>query len=287
MNDQNRHPYKIAADVQYNLESIPVFGTEERINFFYKYKRTNENLYLGEINTDNLFLKTSDSLLRSIEPWFVKKQLLNSNIVTDFSKRLFPKVCWLADSFFKNGFEYPVSVHYNPRLQRNVMHPGAIRNHIIKLFQNTSSVNCLYFNSGGVNFEFMSTLRIIEQDELLSFKDNMEIELVADHTSIIPHINLDYKSVIPSVERWQEFVYDRLTSSSFTISCNDNIEMFSPWLTTADNAHIDIIIHRPLANKSKDTQDDIICKIAILAILGKSYQCELFTVTHKLLVSTV
>jgi hypothetical protein len=287
MNDQNRHPYKIAPDVQFNLESIPVFGIEERINFFYKYKRTNENLYLGKINKDNLLLKPSDSLLRSVEPYFVKKQFLDPRIVTDFSKRLFPKVCWLTDSFFKNGFKYPISAHYNPRIEKNVIHPGSIRNHVIKLFQTTDDVNCLYFNSGGVSFDFMNTLRVVEQDELIKFKDDIQIELVADHASIIPHINLDYKSVAPNIVRWQEFIYRRLTSPTFTMSCNANINMFVPWFTTEDKSYINVTINEPLSKKTKPVQDDIICKIAILSILGRSYQCDDFKITHKISFSTL
>lgn len=282
MADQNTHPYKIAPDGQFNLESIPVFGTEERINFFYKYKRKNENLYLGNINKDNLLLKPSDSLLKSVKPYFVKKQYLEPDIVTDFSKRLFPKVCWLTDSFFKNGFKYPVSVHYNPRLQQNVMHPGSIRNHVIKLFQDVDDVNCLYFNSGGVKFDFMSSLRIVEQAELIKLKDDMQIELVADHTSIIPHINLDHKSVTPNVTRWQEFIYRRLTSPTFTMSCNDNIDLFTPWMTTEDNSHIDVKIDESVFKKPRFIRDDVICKIAILSILGRSYQCDEFSITHKI-----
>jgi hypothetical protein len=287
MNDQVKYPYRIDPFEPFILEYIPVFGTEEKINFFYKYKRKNENLYLGKINKDHLLLKSSDSLLRSIEPYFVKKQYLDTNIVTDLSKRLFPKVCWLTDSFFKKGFEHPVSVHYNPRLQRNVMHPGSIRNHIIQLFQDTPDVDCLYFNLGGVNFEFMSTMRIVEQDELIKLKDNIQIELVADHTSIVPHINLDYKSVVPNISRWQEFIYRRLTSATFTMSCNDNIEMFAPWITTEDKSYIDIKFSKSIYSLSKNTRDDIICKIAILSILGKSYQCRHFTLTHKLSFSTL
>ena len=285
MTDKNSYPYKISPNGQFNLEYIPVFGVEEKINFFYKYKRRTENLYLGNIDKYNLLLKPSDSLLWSIKPYFEKKQFLDPNIVTDFNKRLFPKVCWLTDTFFKNGFNYPVGVHYNPRLEQNVMHPGAIRNHVIKLFQDTPDVNCLYFNSGGTNFDFMSNLRIVEQDELLSFKDDIQIELVADHASIIPHINLDYKSVTPNIVLWQEFIYRRLTSPTFTMSCNDSIDLFIPWLTTADKSYIDVHVNLPL--NTQDLRNDMICKIARLAILGKSYECKEFTITHKISFSTV
>jgi hypothetical protein len=167
------------------------------------------------------------------------------------------------------------------------MHPGSIRNHVIKLFQDVDDVNCLYFNSGGVEFDFMTSLRVVDQPELMKLKDDMQIELVADHTAIIPHINLDYKSVTPNVTRWQEFIYRRLTSPTFTMSCNDNLELFIPWITSEDKSNIDVKINEAVVKRPRTVQDDIICKIAILSILGRSYQCNDFSITHKISFSTL
>jgi hypothetical protein len=185
--------------VHFHLETLPVYGTANRIEFLYKYKRPSENLYMGEIDVNNLLLTDTSSLLRSITEYFAKEHYLDNSIVTDNSKRLFPKVCWLTACFLKARFEYPVAVHYNPRIQQNIIHPGSIRNHVIKLFQNTPTVNCLYFNTGGVAFDFIESLRVIEQQELLD-SANLVIELVADHGAIIPHINLDPNPMLPNID---------------------------------------------------------------------------------------
>jgi hypothetical protein len=278
---KNRHPYIIRPDTEFNLESIPVFEIDNRIDFFYQYKRSTENLYLGNIDKKHLLLKRSESLLDSIKSYFVNNQYESQEIVDDFGKRLFPKVCWLTDSFLKNGFRYPISVHYNPRLQTNVVHPGSIRNHVIKLFHQEPAVNCLYFNTGGVDFEYINSLKIFNKEDLLKYKDVIQLELVADHASIIPHINLDPNSVKPNIVKWQEFIYRRLMSPSFTISSNIKIDILLPWYVNS-GANIEITI----GNVSDLELVDIVCKAAILAILGKSYSTPELTVKHNIAFET-
>ena len=279
---ENSYPYTIPKDAPFHREAIPVFGTKERIEFFYKYKRDNEKLYVGNIDKDNLLLKESDVLLNSIKNYFSKKQFENEKIVNDFNKRLFPKVCWLANEYLKHGFKYPISVHYNPRIQRNVIHPGAIRNHIIKLFQQEQPVKCLYFNTGGVKFNFMNLLGIFSKGDLLEYVENLEIELIADHGSIIPHLNLDATSVKPNIENWQSFIRIRLASQEFSIFSNKYIEFLQPWCKSKEDANIEIIIGDVMNNE----WDDIQCKATILAMLGNSYESKNLTVKHKIAIDT-
>jgi hypothetical protein len=278
---KNRHPYIIRPDTEFNLEPIPVFGTDNRIDFFYQYKRSTENLYLGNIDKKYLSLKRTQSLFNSIESYFINKQYESQDIIDDFSKRLFPKVCWLTDSFLKNGFRYPISVHYNPRLQTNVIHPGSIRNHVIKLFHQEPTVNCLYFNTGGVKFEYINSLKLFNKEDLLKYKDCSYLELVADHTSIIPHINLDPGSVKPNIVKWQEFIYRRLISPTFTISANKRIDILLPWYVR-NNANIEITI----GNVANEEWIDYACKAVILAVLGRSCETPELTVKHNILFGT-
>jgi hypothetical protein len=65
----------------------------------------------------------------------------------------------------------------------------------------------LYFNTGGVDFDFMKSLKIFKKEDVIQYTQNIEIELVADHGSIIPHFNLDVTSVVPNVEIWHDFIY--------------------------------------------------------------------------------
>lgn len=280
----SQYPYSLSPTTWFHLEPIPVFGTEERVDFFHKYKRPTEHLYIGNIDAKHLALETSSSLIPRINNYFLQEQFLDENISEDVTKRLLPKICWLADSFFKIGFTHPVLVHYNPRIKQNVIHPGSVRSVIIRLFHTTLNANCMYFNTGGVNFDFMKSLRILTKDELLGYKENIDIEMVADHGSIIPHINLDIRSVKTNIKRWQEFIYRRLTSQTFSIFCNQDIKILRPWyVARAEDANIEIIIDKLQVN---EIYDDIICKAVILSIIGKSYSSPSLTVKHKLTFST-
>lgn len=279
---ENFYPYYLAPTGPFHLETLPVFGTEERIEFFYKYKRDSEKLYIGHIETHNLLLKKSNSLLSSIKQYFLFRQFENENIVKNFNRRLFPKVCWLTSAYFKSGFKYPVTVHYNPRIRANVMHPGGIRNHVIKLFHTAPKVNCLYFNTGGVRFEFIDSLRTFSKGDLLEYIDTLEIELVADHGSIIPYINLDTTTNTSNIETWQQFIRSRVSSTEFTIFSNKTIDFLQPWCVSEHDANIKITIGDVSGNEWEDIQ----CKAAILAILGKSYNSDNLTINQKILTTT-
>jgi hypothetical protein len=282
MKDSYSYPYYLLPTSPFHLETMPVFGTEERIEFFYKYKRDNEKLYIGNISKDILLLKTTDSLLESIKNYFLKKHFENPSIVSDVRKRIFPKICWLTDSYLKYGFKQPISVHYNPRTRQHVIHPGSIRSHVIHLFHQEKSVNCLYFNTGGVKFDFINSLGVFSKGDLLIHKDNLEIELVADHGSIIPHLNLEVTSVKANAPVWQDFISKRLSSNDFSIFCNEYIEILQPWCKPKEVANIEIIIN----NVTNTERDDILCKLIILAILGRSYNSEKLTVKHKIAIDT-
>lgn len=268
------YPYSLDKDVPFHLETIPVYGMNERIDFFYKYKRKTENLYIGNINKGHLLLRESRSLFESISKYLKRKDFSDSRILDDFSKRLLPKVCWLTDVFYKQGFKLPIAVHWNPRIRANVIHPGSVRNHVIKLFQTTDPVYCLYFNTGGVEFDFMKNLSVFP----LTPSNNLEFEMVADHGSIIPHINLDVSSNASSLEKWHEFIYRRLTSPTFSIKSNIDIDILKPWY--APDAKIEIRI------ENTNNLDDL-CRCVILAIIGKSYQSPTLSVKHHIEFSTV
>lgn len=275
---KNFYPYLIPNQTPYHRESIHVFGSKERIEFFYKYKRPTENLYIGNIDPAHLALRPMSDMYDQFYKYFQRQQYLDETVPGDINKRLFPKVCWLVDSLFKTGFKYPVMAHYNPRTQTNVVHPGSIRSRVVNLFQQNSSIKCLYFNTGGVEFDFIKDLRIFEKDELISYVDNMEIEMIADHGSIIPHINLDVTSVHVNIKKWHEFVYRRLISPTFTINLTAGIDLLAPWYADDDNADIEIHIDKSV---NSAMYVEMVCKAMILAVVGKSYSSDLLTVKHK------
>ncbi len=270
------YPYSLNPTGHFHLNCIPVCGTEERVEFFYKYKRKSEDLFVGEMKVSDLGYVFHD-FTPSITNYFLGKQYLDSSIHLDIRKRLFPKLCWLTEDLLQDGFRFPLNVHYNPRIEKNVVHPGSIRNKILKLFKSDSSIKALYFNTGGVEFDFMNSMNIFTKEELLSYKKNLEIELVADHGSIIPHLNLDGNSVKDTSLVWQSVLKEKILSKDFKIFYDTELEFFKPWYTAKEHARIEIYTDF----KKRDIISDVKAKIAILAVLGKSYECPSFKIICK------
>jgi hypothetical protein len=280
------YPYYLKPDKPFHIEPLPIYSLEQNVDCFYKYKRSYENLYIGNINKEHLLLKPSHGLLNEIKPFLVNhKRYLRVIDVNDRPRRILPKICWLTDSFFKNKLEHPVCVHYNPRIQQNVIHPGAIRIHVLTLFQETEAVNCFYFNTGGVHFDFMESLKILDQDELLKLQKNMQVVLMADHGSIIPHVNLDPQSNDPAITRWTEFICKRLADPNFKISTNYPIVNLLPWTTENNDSTVEIRLDDSV-NELHPQWEDIVCKCIILSIIGKPYKSPLLNIEHKLNVMT-
>ena len=272
---QNSYPSEILSRTPFHYETVLGYNTKDRIEFFYTNKLATENLYMGEIDKSHINIDDSVGLLNSFVNYFIKKQFLNENIFENVRFRTFPKMCWLTDSFIKRGFKYPLSVCYNTSTQKNIVNRGSNRMQVLSLFQNSPSINCLYFNTGGVKFDFMEPLRLFDRDELSSYEENLEIELVNESNSIVPRINLDIDSLKPNILIWQDFIRKRIASQTFTIYSNIGIEIFKPWAASEDEARIQIYV------KDYTSWSDIVCKCAILAIIGKSYDSDSLTVISK------
>jgi hypothetical protein len=242
-------------------------GNLEKIDLFYKLKKDSENLYKGFIN-DSFYSK--NSFTKDISTYLQQRKFLQ-----DFSienpplphEYRFPKCCWLADNLLSNGFENPLVAHYNPRLREHVVHPGAGRIVISQLFQ-TTPIECLYFNTGGIQFDWLDRFTILDKDQLLQINFSL-FSLVADHGSMIPHIY--FKNQIENYEnifRYHKFVKSRLADPKFQIKSNMNIEPLNHWLTDLNYAPIEIVV------KTKKCSDDDIMRSCILAVLGRAWDSD-------------
>jgi len=272
---QNSYPSEILSRTPFHYETVLGYNTKDRIEFFYTNKLATENLYIGEIDKSHIDIDDSTALLNPFVDYFIKKQFLNENIFANVHGRTLPKMCWLTDSFLKSGFKYPLSVCYNAGKQKNIVNRGSNRMQVLSLFHSSPVVNCLYFNTGGVKFDFMEPLRLFDRAELSSYEKNLEIELVNESNSIVPRINLDIDSLKPNILIWQDFIRKRLASQTFTIYSNIDLGIFAPWAASEDNARIQIYA------KDYTSWSDVVCKSVILAILGKSYKSDTLTVISK------
>jgi hypothetical protein len=267
------YPYALPTNARFYLRPTTIGNVEETLDFFYKYKRPTENLYIGEIDkTCNIDIEGSGYVLKILDAYLQDSLFLEEvNWDSDLSRKLIPKLCWLASSYFEKGFEYPVCIHYNPRKQSNVMHPGTTRNHIINLFHGKDPIKCLYFNTGGVEFGFMKAMKIIKKSTLLSYP-HLCVDIILDHCSTIPHINLENKSIADNIPEWGQKLKERFGDPSFKIYMNKQIPILSRWATEDKTVATQIYI-TDLANK-----DDVLRAFLLVAI-GKTYSSNTMAVT--------
>jgi hypothetical protein len=266
-------PYSIKPTSAYELHPLPIQPQYERLDLFFKYKRPSEDIYIGSISKhENLLFEGVGEVKQQFNRYFNEKLYLQAaDERSDVSIKLFPKMCWLSRSYYNTGFKYPVCIHYNPRIQKNVMHPGSTRNYIINLFHKLNDINCLYYNTSGVQFEFMNQMKKMTRSDFDKCPD-LHFNLVMDHCSMIPHINLDRQAVRDNIPQWQVIVKKRLIDPSFKIYINNYIEELAQFTTNDINeAAVKIWIKDP-------TNEEDIVRSCILAVIGQSYKSDTLTV---------
>lgn len=238
----------------------------ESVDLFYRAKKNIENLYTGTINT-NLIAKYN--FIDDITAYLRNRTFLKTFHPSESyppNDYQFPKCCWLADSILTEGLKTPLSIHYNPRLQKNIVHPGQTRSYIAQLLQ-TDGVPCLYFNTSGVYFSWMRKFSIVEKSQLIDLNPS-HFSLAADHGALIPHVFFgNQQDTLEQVFKYHTFIRDRLSNMKFRIKSNVLIAPLEYWTTNNDSAHIEIFI--------KDTEDvDDVARACIMSVLGKPYKSD-------------
>ena len=268
----NEYPYVLLASAPYHLRTVKIASRQEVVDFFYKYKRDSENLHKGTVSAKNFKLEGSGFLAKYRLPDYFKGRHYRTEATQDSNLviKMFPKLCWLADSYFQHGFQYPVCIHYNPRIQENVMHPGSSRNHIINLFHKNADIETFYFNTGGVQFDFMKNMTIINKENLAEYP-NFHMNVVLDHCSTIPHINPELGSGAVNIPIWQSKIRDKFMNPNFKIYMGNRVTLLEKWATNDETCPVRIYI-------SNVRDHDDIVRAAILVAIGKSYTSPTLTV---------
>jgi hypothetical protein len=266
-----KYPYALPPESRYWLNAANIGSTNDNIDFFYKYKKASENLHLGKISPKLFDIEGSEYILNNFlnylnNSFFLQPATKNSNVTL----KQFPKLCWLTDSYFREGFLHPVCVHYNPRIQCNVMHPGSTRNHIINLFHDGTDIDCLYFNTGGVVFDFLKNMILVGKHQLLAYP-NVSMSVVFDHCSTIPHVNVEGHTPLDYIPFWQTRIKNRFTESNFKVYMNKRIPHLLNWYTNDESVDIRVYID-DVTNKN-----DVV-KACLLVAIGKPYTSPTLTV---------
>jgi hypothetical protein len=211
-----------------------------------KYKTPSEELYLVDIPKEDFLYTSSDTIIESIVGYltvgckYQEHQVIRNS--TDNWQRNFEsylKFVWLTESYLNNEIKFPVGGHWNPRIERNVFHPGGARNVILKLFHN-GPIRTVYFNTGGKTFNWLTnatpiTVNMLEQ----IYSHKVQFILTADHGSLIPHVHFDAKSIDNSIPNYHFHIVKLLKNN---IYINYSLDDRFAGLPVTDNKYAGIRI---------------------------------------------
>lgn len=258
--------------------------THEEAKMLTKYWHNGERLWKGKMPRHSFQLAPSESIRAFVFNYFqyecYKKsadEIADDDVnITDFWLEILPKILWLSEAWLDNGlFDEPWMAHWNPRIGKNVVHPGQTRSAVLEMFgQGTPDLYCVYFNTGGhYDPATMHSLEPFEIDWLIEEGWNT-MTYVADHESIIPHFSKSIEENSDYKKEYHNRIIDRL--SILGIETNTQSPHFLHYL-------------RPWANRRRKNveiffEDDmpsyIDCSTALVcALLGRDYSNQKLKVT--------
>jgi len=177
-------------------------------DLWFQLKNKKSKFYLGEIPID----------LSLTQPLWIDKYLgyLNNPTPPTLSKYIedgggpsleshkyqneaefYPKVVWLTHDYLNNNhqFKNPIGAIYNPKYKKFDIHPGVIRNHILKIFPPLSkTVKSTIFN---LDSTLPPEVKIIKEfksaEEVISHFSPIGLRsyFTADRGCLVPHIHFD------------------------------------------------------------------------------------------------
>ena len=253
-----------------------------------KFWKPTEHLWKGKMVASLISLNDPHDIYdQSILPYFesesykkVKDITYRWNTMDDLEMENFLKLVWLSKIYNGSGFINPLPVHWNPRLQQNVVHPGGCRKKAVQLFNTDEYLDILYFNTGG--FYDTDTMGNLEQADVKQMEDEgWGITWVPDHGAMIPHPLRNVDMIPGGIAAIQEEMREKLSSKHFRIYIDPAIQhkylrLVNPWLT--DNSKMaDVVVK---AKDSEITLNDILG--IIVASIGEfNVDLPAYTVKSK------
>lgn len=252
---------------------------EELWNLFFKYKKPQENLLYGKIDTKNFHLPHINVLHTDAETYinqgiFLDIENLNA---TAFDTRIenFVKICWLSEEYLTNRLKWPLGGHYNPRSELNVIHPGGSRSKVIALWE-IPSLDMYYFNTGEIQFDWLKDLAVIDKRPGEGF-----LTLVPDHGSLIPHMHFDQSSLKQNIPKYHLEIRERYNNLRFF--CEESSKFQILYRYSVSSPHLSNV--RVTFTDSASRLDEF--KVLVLLSLGYNAQFENFTIQSDMFTKTL
>lgn len=200
------------AEQKFFLGSIPVDGLPE----VWSYQTAIMSYFSMGINWDT----------KSIEHAYKHRNVGSQSYIVDFEYYL--KLVWLGYEFCMvakggPGFTNPIGIHWNPRTQQFVVHPGIVRYAVAKMFG--TQVYAYYFATRGYAPEMVTrNMREVSVDELMGTR----FFLVPDHGTLIPHITFNDSIIKDQVRMYNKMIREPLLYQDVGISSNIDLIHYLP-----------------------------------------------------------
>jgi len=264
----------IPADEPVLVDDIAVMTYNES-RVMSQYWRAGESLWKGVMPCNSFQLLHENSIRQTVFGYFVNQcfrcsvdEIADDDItVNNYWLEILPKILWLCEEWLtKKQFVEPLMAHWNPRIQKNVVHPGMSRASVMHLFpQGLTEFSVVYFNTGGgYDRNTMNKLRKITIDDLIDDGWNT-MTFVADHESLIPHFSKNIEANANYKKDYHRKIIERLSSMSIETNTKDTIftDPLSAWIKRNGNVQIIFTDQEPgpLAQ----------ARALLCALLGKTY----------------
>lgn len=250
---------------------------EYKLDLFENCLLPSESLFEGYLDISLIESRFSSySMLKNVfknKEYELLDNVDDSKLSTKFKDLYFlGKICYLSKKYIvESKFNHPITVYFNPRIEKNIAHPGIGRLEVHKLL-GANAVKCLYFNTGGVDMESIG---------IRNFKKITLRQLVEDASPFLLGYSLDHGALIPQIhfvddERDQRYSTVKNLASQIKklrIKTNIQIDFLEEFVDNA-NYTAELIF-------SKSFTELDIARSIIFSLIEHNYQSENLTVTIK------
>lgn len=266
----------IGRDISFSKKDI-----EYKLDLYEHCLGDNESLFRGYIDISLIARRFSSyNMIRNV---FINKDYnltdvdLNiPNLLSTYKDLYFlGKICYLTEQYIKNKkFNHPITVYFNPRINRSIAHPGIGRLEVYT-FLDIKKIYCLYFNTGGVELESIGITNFkdfekITLRQLLSEDDPFLLCYSLDHGSLIPQIHFN------DIEKENRYNYIKSMSyriKNLKIKTNVELDFLKPFVNNT-NYNVELIF-------SDSFTELEIAKSIIFSLIEHEYQHDNLTVKIK------
>jgi len=238
-------PQPKSSFVPYLMDCLTHNGVDIKSQEIAKYWKPGEWIWDGKIPRSHFHFDFMYSIMGEIDQYFLgekwkrdisdyPEENWDDPTKQDYFMENFLKFVWLLNEYTtQGGFKNPLFCHYNPRIDKIVIHPGGVRALVEGLFGG-EYVDASFFNTDNYFQEFMHDMEPWDLEEKFTL-GGYDCIGVPDHGSIIPHAGIDMHIIPGHKKDWYWRIYNRISDGKLNIKLkftdtNKNIDKFRSWV---------------------------------------------------------